>query len=134
VQRIAILLLALSAFGCTPDADSPRGVAEGFLDAHYVTLDLTAAVAYTTGLARHKVEDELRLVGDQEIDAGTLRPSVTYGMREERPEGEDRVTFLYDGKVKLEGGGSFEMSWLVNIRRQDGAWKVSNYKELPKAE
>lgn len=128
------MLIALLAIGCTPDADSPRGVAEGFLDEHYVTMDLDAAVGYTTGLARHKVEDELNLIGDQQIDAGTLLPSVTYGLREERPEGKDRVTFLYDGKVKLQGGGSFEMSWLVNTRRQDGAWKVSNYKELPKEE
>lgn len=125
-----MILLAGFAAACTPDSDSARGVAESFLDEHYVRMDLKASLAHVTGLARHKVEEELRLVGDQEIDAGTMRPTVTYELDEERPGGDDRATFLYRGKVSLDGDGSFEIRWLVTARRENGGWKVSNYEEL----
>jgi hypothetical protein len=125
-----VLLVAVMAGGCTSGGDPARGVAERFLDDHYVRMDLTAALAHTTGLARHKVEEELRLVGDQEIDAATMQPSVTYELEEERPDGDERATFLYRGKVALSGGHSFSMRWLVSVRREESAWKVSNFKEM----
>ncbi len=133
-RRLLVAALLTALAGCTPDPDSARGVAEGFLDEHYVTMNLKAALPYTTGLARHKVQEEIDLVAGEEIDGGTMRPNVSYDLEEERREGEERVTFLYAGTVKLKGGGSFGMSWLVNTRREDGAWRVSNFKELPARE
>lgn len=125
-----LTLCSTLLIACSPDSDSARGVAERFLDEHYVRMDLAAAIEHCTGLARHKVEDEMRLVGDQEIDATTQRPNVTYELQEERPDGDERTTFLYRGKVKLSGGDSFAMRWLVSVRRERGAWKVSNFKEM----
>ena len=69
---VLVLVVALSA--CQPDPNSPRGVAERFLDAHYVRMDLQAAKAYCTGLALKRVEDEIRLTEGQVIDANTRLP------------------------------------------------------------
>lgn len=124
----ALALVLLSA--CSPDADSPRGVAEGFLDEHYVRMNLQAAAPYCTGLALHKVEDEIRLLEGQEIDAATLKPSVTYELEEEHANGDDRTTLLYSGDVRLSAGDKFAMRWMLNLRREKGDWKVSNFKEM----
>ena len=85
----AILSLLLSA--CRPDPSTPRGAAEHFLDAHYVRIDLHAALPYTKDLARHKVEQEIGLTQGQTIDETTRKPSVHYTFLEEHPvNAEDR--------------------------------------------
>ena len=66
------LVLASVVLGCRPDPSTPRGTAERFLDAHFVHIDLPAALEFTAGLARHKVEDEIRLVAGQAIEARML--------------------------------------------------------------
>lgn len=124
---LAVLVLA----ACRPDAASPRGAAERFLDAHYVTIDLDATVPLTSGLARAKVERERRLVDGILADEATRKPQVWYRLLEERPSGDDAVQFLYRGTVSPEGIERFDRRWLVTVRREPAGWVVSNYEELP---
>ena len=125
------VFVVVLAVGCRSGGATARGAAEHFLDQHYVHIDLEAAKQYTVGVAREKVEEEQRLVGDQQIDASTRRPRVSYTLAEERGEGDDRVAFVFDGTVHIEDGGSVTLRWLVNTRREaDGTWKVSNWQEF----
>jgi hypothetical protein len=125
------LLALLGVAACRSSTGSPRGAVEGFLDEHYVRIDLEAAKQYCVGVARFKVEEEQRLVGDQEIDAATRRPHVSYTLAEQRDEAEDRVALLYDAKLRFDDGDTTALRWLVTARREpDGAWKVSNYQEF----
>ena len=116
---------------CRPDPASPRGAAERFLDAHYVAIDLAAALPLTTGLARSKVEHEQALVLGQDIDETTRKPQVWYRLLEERSIGDDGVQFLYRGTMHPEGAERFEHRWLVTVRRDSPGWVVSNFEELP---
>jgi hypothetical protein len=127
---LASLLLALLAVGCAPDPATPRGTAERFLDAHYVRIDLPGALEFTTGVARQKVEDELRLVQGQAIDETTRKPSVHYRLLEEHPDGEHAVNYLYRGTISVEDADRFERRWLVTVRFAEGGWRVTNYQEL----
>jgi len=117
--------------GCRPDANSPRGAAECFLDAHYVAIDLAAALPLTTGLARAKVEHERALVGDVAIDETTRKPRVWYRLLEERPLDDGGVQLLYRGTLSPEGVERFDRRWLVTVRRDSSGWIVSNFEELP---
>lgn len=128
---VAVAVAVGGTAACRPAADTPHGVAERFLDEHYVRMDLAAALDHCVGLARHKVEEELRLIGNEEIDATTMKPTVTYGLEEERMEGDERAHLLYRGKVKLSGGHSFAMRWMISVKRDGESWKVSNFKEMP---
>jgi len=123
-------VLALLAAGCAPDPATPRGTAERFLDAHYVRIDLQGALEFTTGLARRKVEDELRLVQGQAIDETTRKPSVHYRLLEEHPDGEHAVNYLYRGTIAVEDADRFDRRWLVTVRFAEGSWRVTNYQEL----
>jgi hypothetical protein len=132
-DTVVSLLLVASALllpGCRSDPSTPRGTAELFLDAHYVRIDLPAALPFTTGVARQKVEDEIRLVSGQTIDETTRKPTVHYKLLEEHPDGDRAVNYLYHGSIAVEDADRFERRWLVTVRRADDGWRVTNYQEF----
>jgi hypothetical protein len=134
MRSVVLTLLAaglVCSAGCRSSTDSPRGAIEAFLDAHYVHINLEEAKQHTAGVARFKVEEEQRLVGDQQIDASTRRPRVTYSFVEPREEADDHVSLLYEATIHFDDGGDTSLRWLVSARREsDGTWKVSNYQEF----
>jgi hypothetical protein len=128
---VPLLLSAAFAAGCRAGADTPLGVAERFVDEHYVRIDLAAAKQYCVGLAREKIEKEQKLVGDQKIDASTRQPRVSYRLQRKRDEGGDRFSFVFEGDIRPDGADAFSRRWLVSTRRQpSGHWKVSNFEEF----
>jgi hypothetical protein len=124
----AVLLLCAAA--CRPDPSTPRGTAERFLDAHYVHIDLPSALPFTSGLARQKVESEIELVRGVEIDEATRKPTVHYTLLEERPDGAEAVSYVYRGRIAVDGADSFERRWLVTVRQEPDGWRVTNYQEF----
>lgn len=127
--RVLILLIyGLSA--CQSDPNSPQGVAERFLDAHYVTMDLQVAKTYCTGLARKRVEEEIRLTEGQAVDANTRRPKVYYSLLKETPRGDNRVSLQYEAKITVDGAGEFQKEFLLTLREEEEGWRVMNYSEF----
>ena len=124
------VLCALLAAACRPDPSTARGTAESFLDAHYVRIDLAAALPFTSGLARHKVESEIGLTQGQSIDESTRKPSVHYRLLEEHADGEQSVNYLYRGSINVADADPFERRWLVTVRREEAGWRVTNYQEM----
>jgi len=105
-------------------------VARRFVDAYYVRMDLRAAHNFCTGLAAHKVAEELRLTQGQAIDASTRQPRIRYKLREQRESGEGQVNFLFEGSIEVEDAGTDKRTWLVAMRRAGDSWKVSNFVEF----
>ena len=131
IRLVAALAALLLMGACHGGTGSARGAAEGFLDEHYVHIDLEAAKRYCVGVALSKVEDEQRLVGDQQIDASTRRPHVSYALAEQRAEGDDRAELVYNATIRFDDGDTTSLRWLITARREaDGQWKVSNYQEF----
>ncbi len=123
----AVVMPAVAA--CRSDAASARGVAERFLDAHYVAIDLAAARELTAGLARHKIEQEVALTAGQAIDAGTRMPRVHYRLLEETPRDDATVSLAYETTIHVDGGDVFSRTIQVTLRRAEQGWQVSNYQE-----
>jgi len=130
VRVLALVLVVLLAPGCHPDVSTPRGTAEHFLDLHYVAIDLPAALEVTRGVARGKVEQELALTRGQQIDDTTRKPSVHYKLLEEHPAGDEAMNYVYLGTITVDGADRFERRWMVTVRREDDAWRVTNYQEF----
>ncbi len=122
---IGIVLLAI---GCGHDLNSAQGVAEEFVDQHYVQIDLAKAKKYAVSVALAKVDEEIRLTSGQPIDASTQKPRVNYQLLEKN-EGEKRSTYLYEGKIQSEDGTSFSKKWLITARQEGNQWRVSNFTE-----
>ncbi len=77
-----LLGLGLLSLSCGRDLNSPQGVAEEFVDQHYVNIDLQKAKAYAVSVALAKIDDEIRLTTGQQIDASTQKPKVNYKLLE----------------------------------------------------
>jgi hypothetical protein len=121
--------VAPAVAACRSDAASARGVAERFLDAHYVRIDLGVARELTAGLARHKIEQEVVLTAGQEIDAGTRMPRVHYRLLEETPRDDATVRLVYETTIHVDGGDVFSRTIQLTLRRAEQGWQVSNYQE-----
>lgn len=126
--RPIILLLLFLVAACGRDLSTAQGVAEEFVDHHYVRIDLPRAKTLTVSLALHKVNEEIRLTDGQTIDASTRKPRVHYALLEKK-EGPERASFLFEGTIQSDDGTSFIRKWLINARREGNRWRVSNFTE-----
>ena len=126
----ALPLLASAIFlsGCARDLGTAQGVAEEFVDQHYVHIDLQKAKAYAVSVALDKLNEEIRLTAGQKIDASTQKPKVNYRLLDKK-EGETRASFLYEGKIVSDDGSSFTRKWLILARKEADQWRVSNFTE-----
>jgi hypothetical protein len=121
-----IWLIVLS--GCGRDLGTAQGVAEEFLDQHYVNIDIPKAKQYAVGLALEKLNEETRLTAGQTIDASTQKPRINYRLLEKK-DGETRASFLYEGTIQSDDGSSFTRKWLIAVRKDATQWHVSNFTE-----
>jgi hypothetical protein len=127
---VALLFLVGSLFlnGCGQDLGTAQGVANEFVDQHYVNFDLQKAKTYAVSLALDKVNEEIRLTAGQKIDASTNKPKINYRLLEKK-EGERRASFLYEGTIRSDDGSSFTRKWLIATRKDSDQWRVSNFTE-----
>jgi hypothetical protein len=125
---ISILFAALASCGGR-DLKTAQGVAEEFVDQHYVHIDLQRAREYSVGLARDKIDDEIRLTRGQAIDASTRKPNIRYELTEKKQESPERISFFYKGTIQAEDAPEFTRRWLVVARKEGDGWRVSNFTE-----
>jgi hypothetical protein len=113
---------------CSRDLNTAQGVAEEFVDQHYVHFDLQKAKLYAVSVALAKINEEIRLTAGQPIDATTQKPRVNYSLIEKR-ESDKRSTFLYEGRIQSDDGTAFTRKWLITARLENSGWRVSNFTE-----
>jgi hypothetical protein len=123
-----LLSLIILVGACGRDLTTAQGIAEEFVDHHYVHIDLPKAKTLAVSLALHKINEEIRLTDGQKIDASTQKPRVHYTLLEKK-EGPERSSFLFEGTIQSDDGTSFTRKWLINARREGDQWRVSNFTE-----
>jgi hypothetical protein len=125
---LPFLVWSLLLNGCGRDLGTAQGVADEFVDQHYVNFDLQKAKAYAVSVALEKVNEEIRLTAGQKIDASTNKPKINYRLLEKK-EGERRASFLYEGTIQSDDGSSSTRKWLIAARKEADQWRVSNFTE-----
>src|SRR5437879_8628472 len=93
IVRAAFAFALLLASSCGHDLKTAQGVAEEFVDQHYVAIDLQKAKALAVSVALSKLDKEIQLTAGQKIDASTKKPRVHYTLLEKK-EGDQRETLL----------------------------------------
>jgi hypothetical protein len=125
--RALLALTLLVAAGCAP-ADPRQALAGEFIDRLFVTIDQAAARELATGLAVEKLDEEIRLRGDQAIDEGTRQPRVSYRFLEwGNPGRADVASLVYELRVAPDGIEAFSHRLILTLRRTGDDWRVSNY-------
>ena len=122
-----VFALTLSSVGCHSKG-GPAGVADAFMGAYYVAIELNAAREFTTGLAREKLDRELELTSQVSIDSETRKPRINFQLEESSEEGE-RARFIFLLDIRPPGIDPYERTSIVSLKRVDGDWKVSNFNE-----
>jgi hypothetical protein len=132
VASIAVASATL-VLGCT-SGDPRRVVAEDFIDRLFVTIDQPAARELAVGLAAAKIDEEIRLKGDQAIDDATRQPRINYRFvqhadagGEDATAGADAASLVYELHVAPDGADAFSRRLILTLRRADGGWRVANY-------
>lgn len=125
-----LVACAVLCTGCTQPTDSGESVARAFVDRLFVEANQSAALPLTEGLARAKVAEEIRLVGDRPSTQPSERSRVYY--RElSREVQDDGLTFYFRLTVMVIGDQPIEPELIVRVRRRGNEWRVSNYEVMP---
>lgn len=133
MKRAAILLILFVGLGgCHGCKEEGRRVAEAFLDAYYVRIDLDEARRLCGELALQKIEHEIGLTQSVTVDAESGLPQVGYRLRETRRDGPIH-RYVYDLLVRPADMEPIERTVIVTVEGRGGVWVVSNYSEGPGA-
>ena len=126
--RSPLLALALAACGGMKD---PGSVADKFVDKYYVESDQQAALPLADGVARLRLEAELRLVGGARrgVAPGALAAKVYYKRKALQGDGTRRQAD-YALQIKPQGGADILRDAHLELAQQpDGTWRVSRFSE-----
>jgi hypothetical protein len=123
-----LVLALLLAAACNRDLSSAQGVAEEFVDRHYVAMDLQKSKDLAVSVALAKVNEQIRLIEGHKIDASTQKPKISYRLLEKK-ESERRASFLFEGTIRSDDNMSFTRQWLITARKEGDLWRVSNFTE-----
>src|SRR5438132_8646280 len=87
-----LALLSVTALSCAGTKD-PSGVADRFVDKYYVEADQQAALPLSEGMARMRLENEIRLVGSSRrgIAQGSHAAKVYYDRKRLDGQGPTRT-------------------------------------------
>ncbi len=125
---LVILSVSLWLSGCHAAGETPRDIAEAFLDRYYVGMDLAAARDLCAAVALDKIDEQIALTGGLVADGAADRPSVNYRLGY-TDETADRANYEYDLRVAPSGVSPFSRRVLLTLRPSDGRWLVTNYAE-----
>jgi hypothetical protein len=128
---VAVLLLACGGM------KDPGSVADKFVDRYYVESDQQGALAFASGVAALRLQDELRLTAEARTP-GTQWPSrqvrVYYKRSALTGDGPQR-TADYRLDIRPQGGGSLQREAHLTLARQpDGTWRVVRFHETQPAQ
>jgi len=129
-RRAYALLLYVGFVGCAQPTSSPQSTAQAFVDRFFVESNQRAALPLTEGVARAKLEEELRLLGDQPSSTTDERPRVYYRQVSEQAQ-DDGMAFYFRLTVVVIGDQPIEPELIVRVRPSGDQWRVSNYEVLP---
>ena len=122
-------LLGAAWVACAQPTSSPQATAQAFVDRFFVESNQRAALPLTEGVARAKLEEELRLLDGQAANSDE-RPRVYYRQVSEQRQ-DDGMAFYFRLTVVVIGDQPIEPELIVRVRQRGDQWRVSNYEVLP---
>jgi hypothetical protein len=130
MRRAWPLILSIGLLACTQPTGSPQTTAQAFLERFFVEANQRAALPLTEGVARAKLEEEIRLLGDQAASTTDERPRVYYRQLSQQTQ-DDGMAFHFRLTVVVVGDPPIEPELIVRVRPSGDQWRVSNYEVLP---
>lgn len=121
-----VMPFTIAAAACTKATDSQK-VAEQFIDRYYVAFSVKEAAALTTGLAKEKMADQLKLLTDAGTEAPSGEPRVTYSLVSSQSSSPEEATYVFKIDVHRKDVGKRMV--FVRVRKEGEKWLVTQYTE-----
>jgi len=122
-----IVPFTLAAPACSKESAAQK-VADQFIEAYYVQLSVKDALPMTEGLAKEKLEGQLKLmVGDGGPDPSADKPRVTYSLVKHESPSADAAVFVYSVKTHMEDLGGRTV--FVKLRHDGNQWIITQFTE-----
>ena len=119
-----VVPLTLSACAKGPEYEQ---VARKFMDKYYIEMSLAGAKEYTTGLAKEKLENQIKLLDGQNPGPGTDIPRVQVKLQSNEAPGPDEASLIYEVTPHAEDVGKRKV--YLKLRKEGGDWKVTQWSE-----
>jgi hypothetical protein len=123
-----VLPLTVSACGKQPE---PEQVARKFMESYYINMSLKEAQTLSMGLAKEKLENQIRLLDGQSITAGTNVPKVDIHLLSSEPGQDGEVSFIFEVTPRAQDVGKRKV--YVKVRQENGRWLISQFTESDQA-
>jgi hypothetical protein len=126
---LTLFMLVVAIIGCSR-SNSAEGVGGQFVQAYYVQIDQALALEFTTGLARERLQEELRQVTQLRRGSNLehARPQVAYTLARTQREGR-QVLLIYDLTVTPPQVAPILKKILIITEQLGEEWKVVNFTE-----
>lgn len=98
------------------------------MDVYYLQIDLEEAQGVTEGLAREKIEGEIRLKTGQTIAADTRKPKMSYKKAGHQMDGEGEVYF-FELRIQPKDFPEIQRKLRIVVRKGEKSWKVTQFSE-----
>lgn len=120
--------LAMSA--CAKPPVSQR-VAAQFMDAYYVQIDLKAADQLSSGLAKDRLDQQIKLLDGTSTGtspgAGANAPTVTYRLVSQESPAAGEFNYIFEVDPHVQDIGKRKV--FVKVREEGGKFSVSQFTE-----
>ena len=126
-MAIFSLVIFPTVVACAP-AEDAASIAQGFVEQYYVAPDLSKAKALTYGLARHKIEEEQRLLQTMKQGDGGADRDVSYMLQQTQQVGKDKMFFVYNITISVDRLVMKKRATIATGRTGEG-WRVTNFQE-----
>lgn len=118
---------AVSATACEKASPSQQ-LADQFMEAYYVQIDVQNALPFTEGLAKEKLAGQLKLMqGDGGSEPASGKPRVSLSLIDQKSPSEDSAIYVYQVKTHVQDVGNRNV--FVKLRKDGGKWLVSQFTE-----
>ena len=121
-----IVPFTFTAAACAKPSPSQQ-MANQFIEAYYVQINLKSAEVLTSGLAKEKLDKQMQLVQGAGAEPLSEKPRVTFALIKKDSDSADSATYVYEVRTHVEDVGKRMV--FVKLRQESGAWKVTQFTE-----
>jgi hypothetical protein len=128
----ACLIVVMGFFffvSCGTPKNPVERIGWDFMDAYYVNMDLSKALALADGVAADKIRQSEQFREGFSPDASAHRPRIDFEMTDSQILSEE-ATLLYDLSIHPEKSDPRKQRTRLKLRLKNNAWKVTQFSDF----
>ncbi len=122
-------LAVMSITACNTPKNPAERIGWDFMGAYYESMDLSAALNLSDGVAAEKIRQSEGFREGLSPDAAAHRPNVDFKMLDSQTSGEE-ATLIYEVSIRPEKSEPRKQKTRLKLRLKNGVWKVTQFSDF----